>query len=122
MADITLKKIEGILNKKLDEKLEPIHKKLDEHTEKFDEHDQQFRSISTKLDEHTVKLDNHDKTFNSINQRLGEVNQKLDSLTLDMIDVQKKTDILPDLYSIIKGTKETVDDHEERIQNLENAA
>lgn len=71
MADITLKKIAEVLDKKL----KPINKKLDEH------------SI------------------------------KLDSLTLDMIRVQKKTDILPDLHSYIK---EKVDDHEERIQRLEN--
>lgn len=90
MADITLKKIEEVLDKKLN----PINKKLDEH-------DQQFRNIATKLDEHSTKLD---------------------SLTLDMIDVQKKTDILPDLYSIVKGTKEIADDHEQRIQNLETAA
>lgn len=75
-----LNDIGALLDQKLDEKLEPIHKKLDEHS------------------------------------------LKIDSLTRDMIDVQKKTDILPDLFSIVKGTKETVDDHEQRIQNLENAA
>ncbi len=72
--------IGSLIDQKLDEKLEPIHRKLDEHT------------------------------------------VKIDSLTRDMIDVQKKTDILPDLYSLIKGTKEIVDDHEQRIQNLETAA
>ncbi|OGD86084.1 hypothetical protein A3B51_03565 [Candidatus Curtissbacteria bacterium RIFCSPLOWO2_01_FULL_41_18] len=80
MTDLTLKKIEEVLDKKLDQKLESIKKKLDEHSD------------------------------------------KLDALTLDMIDVQKKTDLLPDLHSMIKGTKEKVDDHEERIQRLENAA
>ena len=75
-----LSDIGSLIDQKLDEKLEPIHRKLDEHT------------------------------------------VKIDSLTRDMIDVQKKTDILPDLYSLIKGTKEIVDDHEQRIQNLETAA
>ena len=80
MADLTLKKIEEVLDRKFDQKLGPIKKVLDEHS------------------------------------------QRLDSLILDMIDVQKKTDILPDLHSYIKGTSEKVDDHEERIQRLENAA
>lgn len=57
-----------------------------------------------------------------LDNKLEPINQKLDSLTRDMIDIQKKTDILPDLFSIVKGTKEIVDDHEERIQNLETAA
>ena len=57
-----------------------------------------------------------------INKKLDEHSTKLDSLTLDMIEVQKKTDVLPGLHSYIKDTKEKVDDHEERIQRLENAA
>ena len=80
MADLTLKKIEEVLDRKFDQELRPIKKVLDEHT------------------------------------------QRLDSLLLDMIDVQKKTDILPDLHSYIKETKEKVDEHDERIQRLENAA
>ena len=32
-----------------------------------------------------------------LDTKLEPVNQKLDSLTLDMIDVQKKADVLPDL-------------------------
>ena len=87
MSDLTLGEIEGALEKKLDQKLNPIKK----------------------------SLDGHDNLFKSIVQRL-------DSLTLDMVDVQKKTDILPDLYSLIKGTKEKVDEHEERLRQLEPAA
>ncbi|OGD95533.1 hypothetical protein A3A48_00755 [Candidatus Curtissbacteria bacterium RIFCSPLOWO2_01_FULL_37_9] len=56
-----------------------------------------------------------------VNKKLDEHSQKLDSLTLDMIDVQKKTDVLIDIQSYIEDTKEKVDDHEERIQRLENA-
>jgi len=77
MADLTLKKIEGVLDKKLDQKLEPIKKTLDEHSD------------------------------------------KLDALTLDMINVQKKTDVLPDLHSYIKDTKEKVDELGERVERLE---
>ena len=39
-----------------------------------------------------------------------------------MIDVQKKTDVLKDIQSYIKDTKEKVDEHEERIDQLEAAA
>lgn len=90
MADITLKKLVEVLDKKLG----PINRKLDKH-------DGQFRTINAKLDEHS---------------------QRLDSLLLDVVDVQKKTDILPDLYSLIKGTKEKVDEHEDQLQRLEEAA
>lgn len=76
----TAKALELILDKKFDQKLEPIHKKLDEHS------------------------------------------TKLDSLMLDMFDVQKKTDVLPDLHSMIKDTKEKVDELEERVDRLETAA
>ena len=34
MADLSLKKIEEVLDKKLDQKLEPIKKTLDEHSDK----------------------------------------------------------------------------------------
>ena len=36
MADLSLKKIEEVLDKKLDQKLEPIKKTLDEHSDKLD--------------------------------------------------------------------------------------
>ena len=78
----------------LDKKLEPINKKLGEH-------DGQFKSIVTKLGEHS---------------------DKLDALTLDMINVQKKTDLLPDLHSLIKDTREEVNKLDERIDRLETAA
>lgn len=64
----------------IEEKLEPIKKVLDEHTD------------------------------------------KLDALTLDMITVQKKTDALPDLYSMIKDTREKVNEHNDRLDNLETPA
>lgn len=80
MADLTIKQIEEVLDRKLDQKLEPIKKTLDEHS------------------------------------------QRLESLFLDMVDVQKKTDILPDIHDIVSGTKEKVDNHEERLEVLENAA
>ncbi|OGD94034.1 hypothetical protein A2697_03415 [Candidatus Curtissbacteria bacterium RIFCSPHIGHO2_01_FULL_41_44] len=57
-----------------------------------------------------------------INKKLAEHSVKLDSLTLDIIDVRKKTDILPDLYSLIKDNKEKTEEQDERIQRLENAA
>ncbi|MDO8486985.1 MAG: hypothetical protein Q7S45_01675 [Candidatus Curtissbacteria bacterium] len=101
MADLTIKEIEEVLDKKLDQKLEPIKKTLDEHSKKLNEHDGQFRSIKKTLDEHS---------------------QRLESIFPDMVDVQKKTDILPDIYDIVKGTKEKVDDHEERLGVLEHAA
>ncbi|GEM_PF-3015540 len=63
----------------IEEKLEPIKKVLDEHTD------------------------------------------KLDGLTLDMITVQKKTDALPDLHSMIKDTREKVNEHEDRLDNLETS-
>lgn len=76
MSDFTLKQIKKVLK----DELEPINKKLDEHS------------------------------------------AKLDSLTLDMIEVQKKTDVLSDLHMYIKDTKEKVDGHEDRIQRLESVS
>lgn len=57
-----------------------------------------------------------------IDQKLEPVNQKLDSLTLDMVDVQNKTNVLKDIQSYMEDTKEKVDNHKHWIQNLENAA
>ncbi|MDO8486981.1 MAG: hypothetical protein Q7S45_01655 [Candidatus Curtissbacteria bacterium] len=94
MTDENLKKITKIVRVEIGDALKPVNKKLDGH-------DSQFKSITKKLDEHS---------------------QRLESLYLDMTDVQKKTDLLPDIYDIVKGTKEKVDDHEERLQVLENAA
>lgn len=75
-----LKQIETILDKKLDQKLEPIKKVQGEHS------------------------------------------SKLDALTLDMIEVQKKTDVLPNLHSYVKDTSDKVKDLEERVEILESAA
>jgi len=118
MADLTLKKIGDLLGKKL----KPISAKLDSHDGQFksihaklDEHDNQFKSIRTKLD-------SHDGQFKSIRTKLDEHSEKLDSLTLDMIMVQKKTYLLPDLHSLIKDTKVKVDELEERVERLETAA
>lgn len=57
-----------------------------------------------------------------LDKKLEPIHSKLDALTLDVADVQKKTDVLPDLHSMIKDTKEQVDDHEQRIEVLEHAA
>lgn len=57
-----------------------------------------------------------------IKKTLGEYTDKLDALTLDMLDVQKKTDVLPDLHTMIKGTIEEFKGHEQRIEVLETAA
>ena len=57
-----------------------------------------------------------------LDTKLEPVNQKLDSLTLDMIDVQKKTDVLPDLHSYIKDTSDEVKKLEERIETIESPA
>lgn len=85
----------------IEEKLEPIKETLEKHGRMLEQHDNQFKSISAKLDEHT---------------------EKLDSLMLDMVDVQKKTDVLPDYHSMIKDTREEIKDHEQRIEALENVA
>jgi len=63
-----------------------------------------------------------DKKLEPINKKLDEHSDKLDALTIDMADVQKKTDVLADLHSMIKDTKEKVDDHAQRIEVLEHAA
>lgn len=77
--------------------------------------------IEEKLEPIKKTLDDHDGQFTSIKKTLDDHSQKLESLFLDIVDVQKKTDILPDIYDIVKGTKEKVDEHEERIEVLENA-
>ena len=69
---------------------------------------EELKPIKVILDEHTRKLDEH--------------SERLDSLTLDMINVQKKTDILPDIFDYVKGTKEKVDDLEKRVETLEAAS
>ena len=60
-----------------------------------------------------------DKKLNPIKKTLEEHSTKLDSLTLDMVDVQKKTDVIADIHSLIGDVKEKVNDHEERISQLE---
>lgn len=61
------------------------------------------------------ELDDHSKI-------LGNLSTNIDSLILDMADVQKKTDALPDIHSLIKDTREEVKDHEQRLRILENTA
>ena len=79
----TLKDLEMVLDKKLDQKLDPIKKVQGEH--------------SSKLDALTLDM-------------------------LDMIDVQKKTDMIADIHDMLKDTKERVDNHEQRIQTIESAS
>ncbi len=57
-----------------------------------------------------------------LDTKLEPVNQKLDSLTLDMIDVQKKTDVLVDLQSYIEDTSEKTKNLEKRVEKLEHQA
>lgn len=104
MADVTLKQIKVVLQKEL----KPIKKKQQDH-------DKQFKFV-------TKKLVSYDNQFESISAKLDEHSVRLDSLTLDMIDVQKKTDILPDIYNIIKDNKGKTDELEERVERLESAA
>lgn len=73
------------------------------------------KKFDQKLKPINQKLAGHDDQFKSISQ-------KLDSLTLDMIDVQKKTDLIPDIHSLIKDTREKVEEQEQRIEALESAA
>lgn len=101
MNKTDLEQIEAVVGKKLKEELKPIKVTLDEHTRKLDEH-------TRILGEHTRKLDEH--------------TERLDSLTHDMITVQQKTDVLPDIFDYVKGTKEKVDDLEKRVETLEAAA
>lgn len=70
--------------------------------------------LKDELEPVNKKLDRHDNQFSSINE-------KLDSLTLDMADVQKKTDAIADIRSLLEGTKTQIDDHEDRITSLEAA-
>lgn len=55
-----------------------------------------------------------------LDSKLEPVNQKLDSLTLDMIDVQKKTDVIKDLHSYIKDTDHDLKDIQQRVEILEH--
>jgi len=63
-----------------------------------------------------------DKKLEPIKKVQREHSGKLDTLTLDMIDVQKKTDVISDIHDIVKGTRETVQNHEQRLLALETAA
>lgn len=57
-----------------------------------------------------------------IKKTLSEHSDKLDSLTLDMIEIQRKTDAIRDIHALVRDTREAVNDHEQRINILENAA
>ncbi len=73
------------------------------------------------MDKKTVKVLGSllDKKFD---QNLEPIHSKLDALSLDMIDVQIKADVIADIHDMLKNTKEKVDDHEQRIEVLEHAA
>lgn len=53
-----------------------------------------------------------------LDQKLKPVNSKLDALTLDIIDVQKKTDAIADIHDLVRDASGKVNDHEQRIQTL----
>ncbi len=55
-----------------------------------------------------------------LDQKLEPINSKLDALTLDMIEVQRKTDVIGDIHDMVKDTSETVNDHEQRLKAIEN--
>lgn len=78
-----------------------------------------IQAIGSLIEE---KLEPIKKTLNTHTNTLSEVTDKLDSLTLDMIEVQKKTDVIADIHDMLKDTKDKVDDHEQRIKVLEHAA
>lgn len=75
-----------------------------------------LRQIETILDQ---KLD---QKLEPIKKAQGEHSSKLHALTLDMIEVQKKTDAIAVIHDMVKDTRETVKDHEQRLQALETAA
>jgi chromosome segregation ATPase len=74
--------------------LGPIKKILDKH--------------SSILNEHSKKLDGHSK-------KLNEHSRKLDALLTDVVTIQEEIKILPDIAAKL----EKIDDHEERILELE---
>ncbi len=67
------------------------------------------------------KLEPVNNKLDKLSQTIDEHTEKLDSLTLDMSDVQKKTDAIADIRDMLSGTKTQVNDHEERITTLEAA-
>lgn len=69
---------------------------------------EELKPINQKLDAHSKQIE--------------VLSTNMDSLILDMVDVQKKTDVLPDIHSLTKETREDVKDHEQRIFMLENTA
>ena len=78
MNKADLAQIGKVVDTRLEKRLKPIRGIIDEQLQK------QLTPINKKLDEHTKKLDEHSR--------------KLDALTLDVINVQQKTDLIPDLH------------------------
>lgn len=78
--------------------------------------------IEEKIEPIKKKLGDHDRRFDSISKTLEEGSEKLDSLTLDMIEVQKKTDVLDDIHENTKDIKKKVGDLETRVEVLESVA
>lgn len=101
MNKADLVQIGKVVDSRLEKRLKPIRGIIDEQLQK------RLKPISRKLDEHSRKLDEHSR--------------KLDALTLDVINVQQKTDLIPDLHSMIVDTRDKVLELDQRVTVLENA-
>ncbi len=111
ISDLLDEKVERILDKKFDEKLEPIHQKLDEHTRTLAEHSQTLAEHTRMLNEHTEEIRGINKTLvkqgktlknHSKSLRILKKNQDvmLDVLNIEQMNQRKRLDRIEDRLSL----------------------
>lgn len=151
---MTLEEIGKILltmqanDKKRDELLAKMNKKLEEHDEllakmdkKLEEHDKLLAKMDKKLGRHDEKIEEHDDKFSSIisilevmQANIGNLNTQVDSIKKDLRSLSGRVAVIEEEHggklqllldnmdnSIQKvyATKEQVDSHEDRLDEYD---
>ena len=73
-----LQAIGTLIDKKLDEKLEPIKQTLNEHTQILNDHTKTLNKHSTILQSHSTILNEHGKSLKCLKTKVNRLNKTVD--------------------------------------------
>ena len=104
---------------------EEIIKKLNEHDQRFDEHDKRFSQIDQRFDEHDKRFDQLDDRVDFIARKVLEHDDRLDRIEENMAtkaDIGRVMDTLDTLVGLFTTTEQELIFMGERVKRVEAKA
>ena len=124
ILDKKFKSFENVFDRKIDKRFEKMEKSFDG---KFEKIDQRFEKIDQRFDKMEKSFDGKIEDLAlSVQKEFSKIHEKLDEHTGQNSELNNKVDSLDTKINTTKlelldklGSKEKLEDHELRIQNIE---